>query len=93
MQGEVDGGDSAHGEREQRVLQEQHLVRGQIRLSQRMIAKGDLSPRSTRHLGAMLPGRRGRVYPNKASPAVELRDSRWELRQELWRSPFRAVER
>lgn len=75
----MDGGDSAHGEREQRLLQEQHLVRDQIRLSQRMIAKGDLTPRSTRRLGAMLPGRRGRVYPNKASPAVEL----WELRQEL----------
>lgn len=89
----MDGGDSAHGEREQRLLQEQHLMRGQICLSQRMIAKGGLTPWSTRHLGAMLPGRRGRVYPNKASPAVELRELRRELRQELWRSRFRAVGR
>lgn len=56
-QGEVDGGDSAHGEREQRLLQEQHLVRGQIRLSQRMGAKGDLTPRSSRHSGLCCRGK------------------------------------
>lgn len=75
--------DSTHGEKEQRLLQEQHLVQDQIRLSQRMIAKGDLTPRSTWRLRVMLRGRRGRVYPTKASPAMELWELWWELRQEL----------
>lgn len=51
-QGEVDGGDSPHGEREQ-----QHLVRHQIRLSQRMVVKGELTPRSSRHSGPCCRGK------------------------------------
>lgn len=64
-QGEVDAGDSTHREGEQQLLQEQLRMWGQIRLSQRMVVEGDLTLRSSRHLGALLPGRGAGWIPVK----------------------------